>query len=158
MYRRYAISGSMGTATMAATAKTLIQYQSSATIRPYVYDFTFGTVGTPSDSVVTLSVVRANAGAATQGTAAVISALDSIDTGTSGLTAGGTIVAATAEQAASTVLFQVGLNVRATYRWVAAPGGELVLAAGTTTNANLDIRALSPAYTLDATATSYHAE
>lgn len=157
MYRRYAISGSMGTATMGSSPKTLIQYQSSATIRPYVYDFTFGTVGTPSDSVITLSVVRANAGAATQGTAAVIASLDNSDAA-SALTAGGTITAATAEQTASTTLFQVGLNVRATYRWVAAPGGELVMAASTTTAGNLDIRAASPAYTLDANATAYHAE
>ena len=154
MYRRYAATGSLGTATMAAAAKTLILYTSTAAIRPYVYDFTFGTVGTPSDSVVTLTVTRFSATAATVGSALTLQALDSVDA----LATTTAVFAATAEEAAGVVLFQVGLNVRATYRWVAAPGGELIMAASTTTNGSLGIRALSPAYTLDANATSYHAE
>ena len=154
MYRRYAETGSMGTATMGAGAKTLILLTSTAAIRPYVYDFTFGTVGTPSDSVITLTATRFSASAATVGTAGTPSPLDSGDAAST-LTY---VFAATAEEAAGVVLFQVGLNVRATYRWVAAPGGELIMAASTTTNGSLGIRALSPAYTLDANATTYHAE
>lgn len=154
MYRRYATVGTMGTATMAATAKSLIQYTSTAAIRPYVYDFTFGTTGTPSDSVVTLTVTRFSASSTTQGTTATLQPLDSGDAAAT-TTA---LSALTAEQTAGVTLFQVGLNVRATYRWVAAPGGELIMAASVTTNGGLGIRALSPAYTLDASATGYHAE
>ena len=154
MYRRYSINGTVGTGTMAAAAKSLILLTSTAAIRPYIYDFTFGTIGTPSDSVVTLSVTRFNATAATNGTAFTPVQLDTADANAVSTA----VVALTAEQAASTVLFSVGLNVRATYRWVAAPGGELVMAASTTTAGSLGIRALSPAYTLDASATSYHAE
>ena len=154
MYRRYAETGSMGTATMAATAKSLLFLTSTAAIRPYVYDFTFGTTGTPSDSVITLTVSRAAATAATLGTALTPSPLDSGDAAAT-MTA---IASLTAEEATGVVLFQVGLNVRATYRWVAAPGGELIMAASTTTNGSLSLNALSPAYTLDAKATAYHAE
>lgn len=154
MYRRYATTGSMGGAAMTSSYKTLILETSTAAIKPYIYDFTFGTTGTPSDSVVQLTCTRFSATAATVGSAVSPVALDSTDPGST-TTA---VFAVTAEEAAGVVLFQVGLNVRATYRWVAAPGGELVMAASTTTNGSIGIRALSPAYTLDANATLYHAE
>lgn len=154
MYRRYAETGAMGVAAMTSTAKSLLFLTSTAAIRPYVYDFTFGTIGTPSDSVITLTVSRASAAAATLGTTITPAPLDSGDAAAT-MTA---ISALTAEEAAGVVLFQVGLNVRATYRWVAAPGGELIMAASTTTNGSLSINALSPAYTLDAKATAYTAE
>lgn len=68
MYRRYSTQGNMGGGAMSSTAKTAIFLQSAATIRPYIYDFTFGTAGTPSDSVVQLFVTRFNVAAATLGT------------------------------------------------------------------------------------------
>lgn len=154
MYRRYAVSGSMGTAAMTSAYKSLVYETSTAAIKPYIYDFTFGTSGTPSDSVVQLTATRFSATAATQGTAATPVALDVTDPAST-LTA---VTALTAEQTAGVILFQVGLNVRATYRWVAAPGGELVMAASTTTNGTIGLRAQSPAYVLDANATVYHAE
>jgi hypothetical protein len=154
MYRRYSTQGNMGTGTMSSAYKSLILLTSTAAIRPYIYDWTFGTAGTPSDSVVQLTVTRFNATAATLGTASVVSQLDASDANAS--TTG--VFALTAEEAASTILFQVGLNVRATYRWVAAPGGELIMAASTTTAGSLGLRAQSPAYVLDANATIYLAE
>jgi len=154
MYRRYAVTGNLGGGVMTSSYKTLILETSTAAIKPYIYDFTFGTAGTPSDSVVQITCTRFSATAATLGTAATPVALDSTDP-SSTLTA---INQLTSEEAAGLVLFQVGLNVRATYRWVAAPGGELVMAASTTTNGSIGIRAQSPAYVLDANATLYHAE
>ena len=156
MYRRYVSTGTMGTGAMASTNKSLILLTSTAAIRPYIYDFTFGTIGTPSDSVVTLTLLRYNATAATLGTAFTPLQLDTSDaanavTGVVALTSEGTGVG-------TTVLFKVGLNVRATYRWVAAPGGELIMAASTTTAGSISVGALSPAYVLDAQATTYHAE
>jgi hypothetical protein len=152
MYRRYAEQGNMGTAAMTSSAKSLVLLGSTAAIRPYIYDFTFGTVGTPSDSVVTLTATRFSSSAATNGTAFTPNPLDSVDAAATATC----IIAATAEPTIGVVLFQVGLNVRATYRWVAAPGGELICPA--TANAGVAVRALSPAYTLDANATVYHAE
>jgi hypothetical protein len=53
---------------------------------------------------------------------------------------------------ATTKLMEIGINQRAGYRWVAAPGGEFVVPA--TNVAGLGIRALSPAYTGKVTASA----
>ena len=139
---------------MAATSKTLLALTATAAVRPYIYDFTFGTVGTPSDSVVTLVLTRFATATATLAPAVVPSALDSGDAASTSTA----MQANSVEGAAGLMLFEVGLNVRATYRWVAAPGGELVCAAGTAANSTLRIGAQSPAYVLDAAATAYFAE
>lgn len=153
MQRRYVVTSSMGGSIMAATAKTVISNISAVSIRPYLYDWTFGTTGTPSDSVMTVTVTRATTmTAGTSSTTVVASPLDSIDAAATSTSAG----AWTAEPTIGVVLFQVGLNVRATYRWVAAPGGELVSPA--TAAAGLALRTLSPAYVLDASGTLYFAE
>jgi hypothetical protein len=46
-------------------------------------------------------------------------------------------------------LLQVAVNQRASYRWVAAPGGEFVIPA--TNVAGIGVRAKSPAYASTAT-------
>jgi len=162
MYRRYAETGSLGGASsftigsgvMASTAKTLLMISSTAAIRPYIYDFTFGTIGTPSDSVVTVVLTRFSTATATLGAATTPSPLDTSDAVAITTALG----SQTVEGTAGVTLFQVGLNVRATYRWVAAPGGELICAAGAGLNASIRLAAYSPAYVLDATTTIYHAE
>lgn len=153
MYRRYSSNSGIGGGAMGASAKTVLSIISTTAIRPYIYDFTFGTIGTPSDSVVTLSVARETGMIA--GTNNTTVTPDPLDPGDAAATAsaGG---AWTAEPATGVLLFSVGVNVRATYRWVAAPGGELVMPA--TAQAGLGIRALSPAYTLDVACTCFHAE
>lgn len=153
MYRRYEANGSMGGGAMTSSAKGVVSVISTAAIRPYLYDFTFGTIGTPSDSVVTLSVSRATT--MTAGTSCSTVTPNPLDSGDAAATStsGG---AWTTQPTVGVTLFTVGLNVRATYRWVAAPGGELICPA--TANAGVLINALSPAYVLDAQATIYFAE
>lgn len=153
MQRRYSATSGMGGAVMAATAKTNISNISTTAIRPYLYDFTFGTTGTPSDSVMTVSVTRLTVmTAGTSCTTVTQSPLDSVDAAATSSSGG----AWTTEPTVGVTLFSVGLNVRATYRWVAAPGGELVSPA--TAQAGVGLRALSPAYVLDAQGTIYIAE
>lgn len=153
MQRRYTATSNMGGSVMAATAKTVISNISATSIRPYLYDWTFGTTGTPSDSVMTVTVTRATTmTAGTSSTTVVANPLDSIDAAATSTSAG----AWTTEPTIGVILFQVGLNVRATYRWVAAPGGELVSPA--TAAAGLALRTLSPAYVLDAAGVIYFAE
>ena len=153
MYRRYEANGSMGGGAMTSSAKGVISLISTTAIRPYIYDFTFGTTGTPSDSVITLSVSRATTmTAGTSCSTVTANPLDSTDSASTSSCGG----AWTTQPTVGVTLFQVGLNVRATYRWVAAPGGELICPA--TANAGLLMNALSPAYTLDANATIYFAE
>ena len=153
MYRHYSIQGSMGGGSTSVSAETALSLISTTTIRPYIYDFSFGSVGTPSDSLIVLSIPRlTNTTAGTGCTSSPPDALDHLDdpaTSTAGM-------AYTAEPTIGVVLFQVGINVRATYRWVASPGGELVCPA--TAAAGLGIRSASPVYTLDASVTAFFAE
>ena len=153
MQRRYSATSGMGGSITAATAKTNISYISTTALRPYLYDFTFGSTGTPSDSVFTLNVTRLTTmTAGTSCTTVTAQPLDSVDAAATGSCGG----AWTTEPTVGVVLFSVGLNVRATYRWVAAPGGELIMPA--TAAAGVGVRALSPAYVLDAQGTIYVAE
>lgn len=153
MYRRYEANSGMGGAAMTSSAKGVISNISTVAIRPYLYDFTFGTTGTPSDSVVTLSISRATSmTAGTSSTTVTQSPLDSTDAAATSSSGG----AWTTQPTVGVTLFSVGLNVRATYRWVAAPGGELISPA--TANAGILMNALSPAYVLDAQGTIYIAE
>jgi hypothetical protein len=143
----------MGGAAMTSSAKGVIGLISTTAIRPYIYDFTFGTIGTPSDSVITLSISRATGmTAGTSSTTTTPNPLDSTDAASTSSTG----TAWTTQPTVGVTLFSVGLNVRATYRWVASPGGELLCPA--TANAGLLMNALSPAYTLDAQGQIYFAE
>ncbi len=144
---RYAISnGTAGTPqAMTTTYKTLISLTSAtgATTlrRAWVYDVMFGADGTPADNSMTYKVDRqTDVGT---GTAAAAAALDVPDaaaliTETVNNTIEPTVTA-------STQLIEIPVNQRASYRWVAAPGGELVVPA--TNVAGLGARAKSPAYT-----------
>jgi hypothetical protein len=90
-----------------------------------VYDILVGTNGTPADNYMEWDVSRQTA----NGTATAITPnpLDPADAAAVGVananyTAEGTITA-------SSSLFYVGVNQRASYRWVAAPGSELIAPA-----------------------------
>lgn len=134
--------------------KTLLVLKAAtATLkRGKIYDLLFGTNGTPADNVMEFDVSRQTA----DGTATAITPnpVDAADTaagtvGAANATAEGTITA-------NSRLLGVGINQRASYRWVAAPGSELVWPA---TNLNgLAVRAKSPSYTGTATADALFAE
>jgi hypothetical protein len=109
----------------AASASTLTTLTavaaSSGPHRGKLYDLSFGTLGTPADNSYAFSIIRQTA-AGTGGSAAGPLALDLADANLTSVclanpTANGTI---------SGVLFYLGINQRASYRWVAAPGSELV--------------------------------
>lgn len=134
---------------MTTTYKTLAALTSAtgATTlrRGFVYDVLFGTDGTPADNSMTFKVDRQST--VGTGTAAVPSPLDSGDA--AALLVGTTNHTIEPNVTAATLLMEVGINQRASYRWVAAPGGELVIPA--TNVAGLGLRAKSPAYTGTAT-------
>lgn len=93
-----------------------------ASRRAKVFDFMFGSDGTPADNVIDL-VVRRHTTAPTS-TAVVADSLDPADP--AAITTCGENV--TAEPTfAGTGLMELPVNQRASYRWVAAPGGELVI-------------------------------
>lgn len=122
--------------------------------RGKVYDLTIGTNATPADNVVEWAIERATAGS-TFTYAGIVSsiaatALDPADS----VMAAFAIANSTAENFTVTANSQVlylGINQRASYRWVANPGSELVWPA--TSSAGFVLRARSPAYTGTVTAT-----
>lgn len=139
---------------MTSTYKTLLALTAAtATLcGAKVYEASFGTNGTPADNYMEYDVSRQTA----VGTSTALTpvALDGQHraagtVGAGNFTAEGTITAT------SSVLY-VPINQRATYRWVCAPGGELIIPA--TNLAGLALRARSAAYTGTAGAQTYHEE
>lgn len=126
---------------IAATYKTLVQASAATTAlrRGKLYDVMFGTLGTPADQTYEFDISRTTT--IVTGTTAVAFPLDPADgvastIGTVNFTAEPTYTATPANS-----LFNLGINQRASYRWVAAPGSELLWPA---TNLNgLGLRAQS---------------
>lgn len=144
---------------MAATYKTLVCVYASTTgtaslvRRGKLYDILIGTNGTAADNAMEWDVARMTA----PSTSALISAnpLDPADAAM----ASGSIANSTTEgtYTSSGEVWYVGVNQRASYRWVAAPGSEIVYPA--TSSAGLGLRARSPTgYTGTATGTVYNQE
>ena len=136
---------------MTTTFKTLCAVYASTTgttslvRRGKIYDILVGTNGTPADNYMEFDVARLTA----PSTSALVTAnpLDPADA----VAASGTIANSTTEGtfSSSGEVFYVGINQRASYRWVAAPGSEFVYPA--TSSAGLALRARSGAYTGTAT-------
>lgn len=144
---KYAIgTGIAGTQqAMTSTYKTLFSLTAAtgATTlrRGWIYDIMFGADGTPADNVLTFKVDRQTT--VGTGTAAAPAPLEVGDAaallvGTANHTIEPTVTAATQ-------IIELPMNQRASYRWAAAPGGEIVIPA--TNVAGIGLRAKSPAYT-----------
>lgn len=170
----YAVSNSTTLAgssqfAMTTTYKTLIAISPSSggmvgpPVRPglargKLYDILVGTNGTPADNYMEFEVCRATIGTTLTWTGSVSSVssgymLDLADVGFSAFVtinaSAETNVVATAEP------WYVGINQRASYRWVAAPGSEIVHPATSsgTAGGGLALRARSGGYTGTATGT-----
>jgi hypothetical protein len=151
--------GGVGTQqAMTTTYKTLVCVYASTTgttslvRRGKIYDILVGTNGTPADNAMEFSMGRMTA----PSTSSIISAqpLDLADA----VMASGAVANSTTEGTftSSAEVFYVGINQRASYRWVAAPGSEIVYPA--TSSAGVALRARSPAYIQTATGTVYNQE
>ena len=142
---KYAITGQL--AAVSGSYKTVLDVfaTSGALRRGKVFDVLIGTNGTPADNFLQWDISRMTADGT--GTAVTPNPLDPADvaalaTAKSNYSAEPTITA-------SSSLFNVGVNQRASYRWVAAPGSELLFPA--TAGNGLALRALSGGYTGSAT-------
>ena len=136
----YAVTGTQTTGT---GYKTILSIVSSATLRRVKwYDVLFGTTGTPADNAMQFDISRITA--AGTNTAVTAQALDPADQASLVTTCGNLHTVEPTVTANSSVI-NIGINQRASYRWVAAPGSELVSPA--TSAAGFALRALSPAYT-----------
>ncbi len=138
MGRRYSISGSDPSI---ANNTTVMALDSAASVRPLVYDLVVSCRDTPADQASGYQLERFAGGAGTSGSAVTPQALDPSDPA-SACAAGQATYTAEPTYTANATLLAFNLNQRATFRWVAAPGGELVLPADD--DGGLGIVATSP--------------
>jgi hypothetical protein len=124
--------------------KTLINLIAATTVRPRLYDLIIGSAATPADQAANFLVGRTNA-VGTAGASPTPAPLDPADPA-SLATAG---ITHSVEPTYSGVnLLDIPMNQRATFRWVASPGSELVAPA--TANNGIGLKLLT------ATATSIY--
>ena len=137
----YAVTGTQ--AATSASYKTAIVITSSATVRRIKwYDILVGTAGTPADNYMQFDVSRVTAaGTSTAFTPLQLDPADAV-----ALSAAGVNSTVEPTVTASSSMWNVGINQRASYRWVAAPGSELLYpAASSATGTNgLVLQARSP--------------
>lgn len=164
-----AVGGGNTQQAMAATYKTLVAAANSTATtstlgagmlrRGKIYDILVGTNGTPADNFMEFDCTRITLGSTPTGIVnTLISSISSalaLDPADNGGFVNAVTINSTAEVgiAATNEVWYVGVNQRASYRWVAAPGSELVWPAvsSATTGGGLALRARSGAYTGTAT-------
>lgn len=117
------------------------------TRRGKIYDILIGTNGTPADNYIEWAVQRI-----TSPSTSALGTAVSLDLADTGFASGVVVNSTTAPTVSSSLYtFYVGVNQRASYRWVAAPGSEMVWPA--TSSAGFVLQARSNAYTGTATGT-----
>lgn len=121
MGKRYSISHQ---ATNSA-AKCLLGLTGATSIRPRVYDLICGSDADPADNAAEYNLLRTTA-AGSGGTAITPQAIDADDPASSASAIGATY---STEPTVAGVMLSWAQNQRATFRWVAAPNGEIVLPA-----------------------------
>jgi hypothetical protein len=132
MPRYYVISGKK-----VNTVNTTIIYLASAdSVRPKIYDLVLGSDATPADNAAEYVVQRFTAEHATPG--GNLLTPRKLDTSDSAAASSGR-EAPTGEPTytAGEYLLRWPQNQRLTFRWIAAPGGELVLPAAANNGAGL---------------------
>lgn len=117
----------------------------STTVRPRVYEIFFGVRGTPADNASVFLFQRVSTAGTATG-AVTPTPLDDQDP-VAVATAGHTY---TAEPTPGAELLRFAANARATPRWVAAPGSELIIAKAANAGGTLFLEASTSAPTIDA--------
>jgi hypothetical protein len=143
MPRSYGIVKSMA-ANPNATYPSLMAYMASAAgVRPKIFEFAISSHASPADYASQFSIMRTTTAAPTGGNAqASVPAIDpgdpaSLATGYDSATGGATM---------STNMYTVAVNLRASFRWVAAPGKEFVVPNTIYNGAGIVVNAQSTAY------------
>ncbi len=148
-------SGSGTQQSMATTYVGAMIGRTGATAGPRpkkIYHALIGTNGTPADNFIEWDISRCTtASTATSATPQPLDPADatSLTTTTVNSSTFGTITT-------NSNVFYLGANQRASYRWVASPGGELVSPA--TSSAGFQLRARSGGYTGTGAATIHFEE
>lgn len=112
--------------TPAGTDLSIMNVTGSAAIRLRWYDFIIGSDATPADTATEFGIARTT-DAGTGGTTLTEQLVDPLTSGLIGAAIGGTFTTQPADAGGD--IMMIALNQRATFRWVAAPGSELVASA-----------------------------
>lgn len=136
------------------TAKTIVQLASATArlVRGRAYDLIFATDGTPSDFPVIFDAARQTT--AGTSTSATPSPLDPGDPASAAVA----VVNSTVEPTTGVVLLDVALNARASYRWVAAPGSELVWPGTNLAGVGVRAKGVTAGYASTVAVTFFHNE
>ena len=141
MSERY--HGRSGSVAVGTNKALLNLFNGGTAQRGRVYDLVLGCVATPADAATHFQGVRSTA-VGTEGAGGTPTGLDPASPAAAyDIGMGAFSVEPT--KTASSAVFGVSMNQRATFRWVAAPGGEFVLPA--TANAGMAVESLSSTVT-----------
>ena len=138
------------------TAKTHLTLMSAATVRPRLYELVVGSADTPADQYAKWTVKRYTTSHGTEKAGFAPVNLDPNGIATALADYGAGKFTAEPTYTASSELLVFGLNQRATFRWVAAPGCELMAPA--TANTGLGLVPVTTGGAAIHTATMYHVE
>ena len=141
----YAATGQL--AAVSTAYKTALRVTGGTGGRTRLFDLLIGASGTPADNALTWTLMRHTA--APTDTAVTPTPLDPADV--AARAAAGENASAEGTVTAGSELLELPINQRASYRWVASPGGELVIPA--TASNGISGRVKSAAYTGAAEAT-----
>lgn len=133
----------------AQSSATVPQAQIVATtaVRPKIYDLMLGSASTPADQAASW-VIKRSTTASTGGTAVTPSP---IDPGDPASTSTAMVAPTMSAPTLTVVLLAWAQNQRATFRWVAAPGKELVCPATANNGLTLMNPTLTSAFNISAT-------
>ena len=139
MARAYSVSGpnASGSAT-----KSLVTIIAATTVRPRLFDIILGSQASPADQAAQYAVTRFTAvgTAGSNPTPLPVDPGDVASTATAGISH-----SVEPTYTASTDVLSISLNQRATFRWVASPGFELVAPATATNGLGLRLVAATTA-------------
>lgn len=137
------------TAIAAAANEPLLLVSSNGTVRPKVYDIIIGSDDTPADQANQFAVQR-NTTNGTGGTSVTPEPLDPLTAAASSTSTRGTYTT-DPTITASTELLLIPLNQRATFRWVAAPGSELIAIATASNGVIIEVQTATGTPGIEAT-------
>ena len=123
---KYSLNGALATA--ASAIAPVMNITGAATVRARIYDIILGSVATPADNAAKFQLQRSTTAGTTPVTVVVAQALDPAEAAAVTTCNQGTY-ATNPVLTAAAFLLQWSQNQRATFRWVAAPGGEFVIPA-----------------------------
>jgi hypothetical protein len=127
------------TASTTGTLGSLGAVSTTQARRGKVYDIMFGSEATPADAAILWAVKRYTA--AGTSTAVTPVSLDPADAAFLGQAGENHTIEPT--YTAASFLLNIPVNQRATFRWIAAPGGEMVYPATTANGLGIDTDVLS---------------